>query len=268
MKVGMMLKPKGLIQRAKAEYSYYAMRHWNLEDVGRFWDTVKNYDDINEKIYPYFRRFTNSFDLAEKYLPRHDYTLLDIQTRSGKGSLFWHEKKKIKSATCVDFSDFLVSVAKKRLRESNLKHEIIKISNFPLPFEDRSFNLICAYETVEHISDYSFFIKELSRTMTDDGIMIITCPNKAWNWVHSLTAIIGINHSEGPHRFLRRGELLNCFKTNHLALLEENSTIIFPFNHPFSIKIDSILEKYLPTFIKQCVALRRTFILKKGMNRC
>ncbi|NMB64390.1 MAG: hypothetical protein GYA16_05910, partial [Spirochaetes bacterium] len=95
--------------------------------------------------------------------------------------------------------------------------------------------------------------------------MILTCPNRLWEWVHWLTAAININHSEGPHRFLKRKELLKCIKRNDMKILEENSTIILPFNNKVSIAIDRFLEKYLPEYIKRHIALRRTFVLRKGV---
>ena len=100
--------------------------------------------------------------------------------------------------------------------------------------------------------------------MSKDGIMILTCPNRMWEWVHWLSAAININHSEGPHRFLKRGELIQCIKKNRMKILEENSTIILPFNNKLSIAINTFLENYLPEFIKRMIALRRTFILGKG----
>ena len=57
---------KGAIKRLKAEYNYFTVRPWSLEDVGNFWDTVLDYDVVNSEIYPYYRRFTNSKILAEK----------------------------------------------------------------------------------------------------------------------------------------------------------------------------------------------------------
>ena len=64
------------------------------------------------------------------------------------------EKKKIKSTVCVDFSDYLTSLADQRLKNSGLKYSIVKIHGFPLPFEDESFNFICSYETIEHIYEF------------------------------------------------------------------------------------------------------------------
>ena len=114
--------------------------------------------------------------------------------------------------------------------------------------------------------DYRIFFDELVRVLSSDGILILTCPNRAWEWVHWLTAAININHSEGPHRFLKRSELIGCIRKNNMRILEENSTIILPFNNKLSIVIDRWLERYLPKFLKSMLALRRTFVLSKGEN--
>ncbi|MCK5579851.1 MAG: class I SAM-dependent methyltransferase [Candidatus Omnitrophica bacterium] len=254
---------KGAFRRARQEYDYYTKRPWDLNQVGEFWDTVTDYDEVNDSIYPYYRRFINSYELAIKYLPRDDYGMLDIQARSGHASLFWHKKRKIKTSVCVDFSDYLMSLAEKRLNNSGLQYSLVKVLKFPLPFDDKEFNFVCSYETIEHVCEYHDFVRELSRVMTDDGIMLITCPNVVWEWVHWFCAIININHSEGPHRFLRRKALVKCFEANNLEILEENTTIFLPFNKKFSIKIDKFLEKSLPVIIKRCFGLRRTFVLRK-----
>ena len=254
---------KGFFKRCAKEYRYYTKRPWSLAEVGAFWDSVEDYDDVNETIYPYFRRFTNSYDLAIKHLPRDDYQMLDIQARSGKGSLFWHEKGKLKSSTCVDFSDYLISLADRRLKDSGLNYTVNKVTDFPLPFDNGQFNFVCSYETLEHVYPYDQFIGELARVLSDDGVMILTCPTVAWEWVHWLSAVININHSEGPHCFRRRCNIVRSFDKYGLDIIEENTTIFLPFNKKMSIAIDQWLEKYLPRFIKQCFGLRRTFILKK-----
>ena len=255
---------KGFFKRAKLEFLYYTKRPWSLDDVGQFWDTVQDYDVINSEIYPYYRRFTNSYELASYYIDNNNsYDVLDIQSRSGNGVVFWNNKINIRRATCIDFSDYLISLAKKKLDKENIKNKILKIAGFPIPLIDNSFNLIFCYETVEHVYEYEDLISELSRLVSSDGIIILTCPAISWEWVHWLSALININHSEGPHRFLRRRVLLNSFKKSNLKILEENSTILLPFNNKVSISLDKFFEKWLPTFIKRLLMLRRTFILKK-----
>ena len=72
---------KGSIKRIKQEYLYYTKRPWSLEEVGNFWDTVHDYDVINNEIYPYYRRFTNSYELAASNLiDDKPYNVLDIQS--------------------------------------------------------------------------------------------------------------------------------------------------------------------------------------------
>ena len=44
---------KGMIKRTILEYRYYTTRSWTLGDVGRFWDTVVDYDAVNETLYTY-----------------------------------------------------------------------------------------------------------------------------------------------------------------------------------------------------------------------
>ena len=254
---------KGFFKRLAQEYRYYTKRPWSLGEVGDFWDSVEDYDDINETIYPYFKRFENSYVLADKHLTKNNYNMLDLQTRSGKGSLFWHEKGRVAQSTCVDFSDYLISLAERRLKSSGLDYNCVKVLDFPLPFADKTFDFVCSYETLEHVYEYDRFVGELARVLTDDGVMILTCPTVAWEWVHWLSAVININHSEGPHCFRRRCNILRAFEKHGLKIIEENTTIFMPFNKSWSIKMDKFFEKYLPVIIKRHIGLRRTFVLKK-----
>ena len=121
----------GSIKRLKAEYKYFTVRPWSLEDVGKFWDTVLDYDIVNSKIYPYYRRFTNSYSLGGKYLKKDLFKVLDIQSRSAKGTEFWNGKINIKLAVCVDFSNYLISLAMNRLENAKIPNKLIKISQLP-----------------------------------------------------------------------------------------------------------------------------------------
>ena len=130
----------GSLKRLKAEYRYFTDRPWSLEDVGKFWDTVQGYDVVNSEIYPYYRRFTNSYSLAEKYLMADCYTVLDIQARSAKGSEFWSKRINIDSVVCVDFSDHLISLARHRLKNLKNPYKLIKIERLPIPLDNSLFN--------------------------------------------------------------------------------------------------------------------------------
>jgi SAM-dependent methyltransferase len=48
-----------------------------------------------------------------------------------------------------------------------------------LPFEDKSFDVVCANQIIEHLSNTDNFIKEIYRILTDGGYAVISTPNLA-----------------------------------------------------------------------------------------
>ena len=51
-----------------------------------------------------------------------------------------------------------------------------------LPFSDGRFDLVCAFDVVEHVGDDRKVFAELSRVLKDDGILIISVPLYAHFW--------------------------------------------------------------------------------------
>ena len=89
--------------------------------------------------------------------------MLDIQASTGKGSLFWHQEGEIKGSTCVDFSDYLISLSQKRLENCGLDFKCVKIADPPLPFANEQFDFICSYEMIEHVYEYQLFLNKIER---------------------------------------------------------------------------------------------------------
>lgn len=46
-----------------------------------------------------------------------------------------------------------------------------------LPFRDASFDVVTSFETVEHIHDRPAFLRELSRILAPEGVLLISTPN-------------------------------------------------------------------------------------------
>jgi len=157
----------------------------------------------------------------------------------------------------------MLGLSRMRLKKYKNIFQFYKITDYNLPFDDCQFDLICCYETIEHIGHRDLFFDELHRVMKPGGILILTCPNILWEPVHWISAILNIHHSEGPHNFPRRKTLLKIFKSNKMKIIKENTTIILPFNLPYMITINLFLEKVLPSFMLKIFGLRRTFILRK-----
>ena len=256
------LSLRGALSRAVQEWQYFSQRRWSLQDVGRFWDSVMDYDSVNEGTYSYSRRFTDSFQLAGDLIGFANLTL-DIQARTGQGSTFWAKRGFVRKAHIVDFSQRMASAASSRLSGAGVDFEAHVLTDFPLPFADDTFDLVLSYETIEHIWERAIFMHELTRVLKPGQWMILTCPNLLWEPAHWVSAILNIHHSEGPHRFLRRGTLLGLFRACSLEIVRENSTVILPFSAATSVSIDQLLERALPHSIKRTIALRRSYLLRK-----
>ena len=48
-----------------------------------------------------------------------------------------------------------------------------------LPFADASFDAVVTFETIEHITAQEAFLDEIRRVLRPDGLLILSCPNKA-----------------------------------------------------------------------------------------
>jgi len=251
--------------RLKKEINYLKNKEWSLSEMGDFWDNLDEYDDINSTIYPYQERFNNSKKLI-KSLNLENFNpskCLDIQTRTGNGSIFWKKIFPQLDFTIADFSKNFLEKSKKNLTKRNITYNDYFIKEFPLPFNDNSFDFVLTYETVEHISNYEVFLSEINRVTKKNGIIILTCPNYSWEIVHFIAAVLNINHSEGPHTFIKKEALEKEIKKNNLKILSYNTSIFLPFNFRISIFFDKILNKRTPKYFKEKLFLRHSYILKK-----
>jgi len=51
-----------------------------------------------------------------------------------------------------------------------------------LPFGDRAFDLVCAFDVIEHVEDDRRVFGEVSRVLKDDGVLICSVPLHAGRW--------------------------------------------------------------------------------------
>jgi SAM-dependent methyltransferase len=55
--------------------------------------------------------------------------------------------------------------------------EFAKADVAALPFEDKSFDMVVSFETLEHVSDAALAIAEFRRVLADDGVLVASTPN-------------------------------------------------------------------------------------------
>jgi SAM-dependent methyltransferase len=73
----------------------------------------------------------------------------------------------------VDIDDDAVAHARETYGAEFIKGDIAA-----LPYPDKSFDLVVCFETIEHVSDPTKALTEVRRVLTDDGLLIISTPNR------------------------------------------------------------------------------------------
>lgn len=78
----------------------------------------------------------------------------------------------------LDIDDYTVERANNMYGNEKLKYQQGSIEK--LPFEDKMFDVIISFETIEHVGEeiQGKFLKEIKRVLKKDGILIISTPNK------------------------------------------------------------------------------------------
>ena len=68
----------------------------------------------------------------------------------------------------------------------------LNVEKDPIPFEDKSFDLVICAEVLEHlIQSPAFMVCEISRVLKDDGLLMLTTPNGLyWHHIYKL-AVFG-----------------------------------------------------------------------------
>lgn len=250
----------GMWHRFKQERYYNNKRQWTYKEIGQFWDTVEDYDEIDDETYAYKRRFTDSLKLCS--IPDNSQ-MLDIDCRTGNGTLFFHRNKKVSNSTCVTPSKKFAEVCASRLKKNKVNSKTLKLEKLPLNFKNNNFDAILCFETVEHLSEHKDFLDELYRVLKPGGEMILTMPNKLWNIIHSFAAIFNIHHSEGYHRFLSRRQIKELLWESDFDIIKEDTTVCIPIGNRVITYFGEIIEKITPKPIRHLLFLRHIFIVKK-----
>ncbi len=235
---------------------------WTLKDVADHWDNSPNYDVQNAKIDSYMRRFRDSAPLFT--ISEHAH-VLDIDCRTGNGTVFFSKKYPTARFTCVAMAQTFKERAEKNLKANAVDATVSVMTTLRQPFADASFDCILCYETLEHVPWPQAFITELSRMLKPLGTLVLTTPNVLWEPVHWLSARLKLDHGEGPHRMVPRREILGAIEAAGLDVSVERTCVLVPAGPKWFLVIGSWLEKMLPEQMLRCIALRRTFVCRKKM---
>ena len=135
-------------------------------------------DDIqrlyNEKYFSKRSRFPMWQRRAEFIIEKfHPETVLDIGCAYGELVKALNDKGV--NAYGIEGADYAISKC-----HSSIKSKLFKVNlnSDPFPFEDKTFDVVGSFYSVEHIHSIDFFANELFRTLKDDGSAWFLTPNE------------------------------------------------------------------------------------------
>lgn len=108
--------------------------------------------------------------IIEKFSPK---TALDIGCAFGELVAALNDKGV--DAYGIDGSDYAVSQSNPSIRKKILK---VNLNSDPFPFEDKKFDFVGSFYSVEHIHNIDFFAQELFRTLKENGSAWFLTPNE------------------------------------------------------------------------------------------
>lgn len=169
-----------------------------------------------------FEKLSEDRELAIEHLQRYNTILplvagkdvLDIASGEGYGSNILAAKAA--SVTGVDINDELVAHATATYGKTNLNFKTGNVVSIPL--ENVSVDVVVSFETLEHVSEQEQqrFLREITRVLKKDGILIISTPNKE-------------NYSERFHH-TNEFHVNELGETEFVSLLKKNFQQVELFN--------------------------------------
>ncbi len=111
----------------------------------------------------------NRIDFLKKYFGKNK-RLLDVGCSAGM--FLWHAKKYMKEVVGIDYDSNSAKFASKKC---NCKTYYEDIENTDL--KEKSFDIICAFQTLEHVANPEEFISKYKKYLNPGGIIAIEVPN-------------------------------------------------------------------------------------------
>ncbi len=131
-----------------------------------------------------------------------------------------------------------------------------------LPFKDSVFDIVISSEMIEHTPSPEMILRELCRVLKHGGLLVITTPNRSWQWIVRCATKTGLRPFRGYENFLHWKKIEDILHECGMTILRHRGFHPWPFQlkaHRFAKKIDAILGEtwWGRMMVNQCLTARK-----------
>jgi SAM-dependent methyltransferase len=159
--------------------------------------------------------------IRDKHLPEKEIKILNVGCGPGRSSQYL---SKFGQVTSIEYDKECCEFASEK---TGL--EIINGSITQLPFSDKSFDLVCAFDVIEHVEDDQLAVNEMKRVVKEDGVIFITVPAFMSLWSHHDV----INHHFRRYKLPEVKKLFQLKSDGKIIFSSYFNTFLFPLIYLF-----------------------------------
>ena len=129
-----------------------------------YWKTVKLFSKSLTKNSHYKYFYTDNFSIPEEFYK--DKTILDIGC-GPRGSLEWADMAKER----IGMDPLAEQYLKMGAKEHKMSYVKAYVENIPFP--DNYFDVICSFNSLDHVENMKLACQEIKRTLKNDGLFLL-----------------------------------------------------------------------------------------------